>query len=99
MLAPRLVPPCLTASVAALKTSMNDTGPEETPIVDLTTLLRGLSFENENPVPPPDLWIKAVFLTVSKIPSKESSTGNTKQAANCPNSRPAFIRVGEFGIK
>ena len=55
MLAPRLVPPCLTASVAALNTSINETGPEETPIVERTTLFLGLNFEKEKPVPPPDL--------------------------------------------
>ena len=82
MLAPLRVPPCLTASVAALNTSINETGPEDTPIVDLTTLFLGLNLENEKPVPPPDLCINAVFFTVSKIPSKLSSTGSTKQAAN-----------------
>ena len=97
--APRLVPPCFTASVAALNTSIKETGPEDTPIVERTTLFLGLSLEKEKPVPPPDLCIRAVFLTVSKIPSRESSTGRTKQAASCPSSRPAFINVGEFGIK
>ena len=53
--APRRVPPCLTASVAALKTSINETGPEDTPIVDFTTLFLGLNLEKEKPVPPPDL--------------------------------------------
>jgi hypothetical protein len=53
--------------------------------------------ENENPVPPPDWWILAVNLRVSKIESNESSTGRTKQAASCCNSRPAFINVGELG--
>ena len=76
------MPPCLTASVAALKTSIKETGPEDTPIVERTTLFLGLNLEKEKPVPPPDLWIKAVFLTVSKIPSSESSTGRTKQAAS-----------------
>src|SRR5574344_2580769 len=99
ILAPRRVPPCLTASVAALNTSIQLTGPEDTPIVERTTLFLGLNLENEKPVPPPDLCIKAVFLTVSKIPSKLSSTGKTKHAANCPSSLPAFIKVGEFGIK
>ena len=37
MLAPRRVPPCLMASVAALNTPMNDTGPKETPAVVCTT--------------------------------------------------------------
>ena len=82
ILAPRLVPPCFTASVAALNTSIKETGPDETPIVERTTSFLGLSLENENPVPPPDLCINAVFFTVSKIPSNESSTGSTKQAAN-----------------
>ena len=81
-MAPRLVPPCLTASVAALNTLINETGPDETPIVDFTTLFLGLNLENEKPVPPPDLWIRAVFFIVSKMPSKLSSTGKTKHAAN-----------------
>ncbi len=34
ILAPRLVPPCLTASVAALNTSIKLTGPDDTPIVE-----------------------------------------------------------------
>ncbi len=29
---------------------------------------------------------------------RQSSTGSTKQADSCPNGRPAFMRVGEFGI-
>ncbi len=56
MLAPRLVPPCLIVSVAALKTSMNEMGPLETPAVLLTESLAGLSREKLNPVPPPLLW-------------------------------------------
>ncbi len=36
MFAPRRVPPCLTASVAWLKTRMNETGPLETPCVERT---------------------------------------------------------------
>jgi hypothetical protein len=28
----------------------------------------------------------------------ESSTGNTKHALSCCSSRPAFMRVGEFGM-
>ena len=55
--------------------------------------------ENEKPVPPPDLWMSAAFFTVSKIASMLSSTGSTKQAESCPNGRPAFISVGEFGKK
>ena len=98
ILAPRLVPPCFTASVAALNTSINETGPEDIPIVECTTSFLGLNLEKEKPVPPPDWWIRAVFLIVSNIPSNESSIGNTKQAANWPSSRPAFISVGEFGI-
>jgi len=38
----------------------------------------------ENPVPPPDLWIRAVNLTASNISSMESPTGRTKQAESCP---------------
>ena len=53
--APRLVPPCFTASVAWLNTFMNDTGPEATPPVVRTTSFLGLSLVKEKPVPPPDL--------------------------------------------
>ena len=97
--APRLVPPCFTASVAALKTSINETGPEDTPIVDLTTSFLGLNLEKEKPVPPPLLWIRAVFFIVSNMLSRESSTGSTKHADSCPSSLPAFINVGLFGMK
>jgi len=34
MFAPRLIPPCCTISVARLKSSMKDTGPEALPLVD-----------------------------------------------------------------
>jgi hypothetical protein len=74
------VPPCFTVSVAELKIFMNGTGPLDTPAVLLTISFFGLSLENENPVPPPLLWIRAIFLSASKIPSIESSTGSTKQA-------------------
>ena len=30
---------------------------------------------------------------------RASSTGSTKQAESCPKGRPAFIRVGELGMK
>ena len=53
MLAPRRVPPCLMVSVAASKTFMNDSGPDETPAVDSTTSFLGRTRENEKPVPPP----------------------------------------------
>ena len=76
---------------------MNDTGPEATPPVDRTTSFLGLRREKLNPVPPPDWWIKAMFLTVSNMSAIESSTGSTKHADNCPIEVPAFIRVGEFG--
>ena len=66
-------------------------------LVEATIEFLGLSLEKEKPVPPPDLWIRAVFLTASKIDSMASSIGNTKQAESCPNGRPAFIRVGELG--
>ncbi len=40
---------------------------------------------------------------MEKIPSsffpKSSSTGSTKQAANCPRGVPAPVNVGEFGKK
>ena len=97
MLAPRRVPPCLMVSVAASNTLMNDSGPEETPLVDMTTSLWGRTRENEKPVPPPLLWMSAVFLMASKIDSMESPTGRTKHAESWPSSRPAFMRVGLLG--
>ena len=99
MLAPRRVPPCLTASVAWLNTRMNETGPDETPCVERTWSPAGRRREKENPVPPPDLWMMAVSRTAPKIESMESAIGRTKQAESCCSSRPAFIRVGEFGRK
>ena len=97
MLAPRRVPPCLTASVAWLNTRMNETGPLETPCVERTWSPPGRSREKLKPVPPPDLWMSAVSRTAPKIDSIESSTGRTKHAESCWSSRPAFISVGEFG--
>ncbi len=79
-MAPLRVPPCFTASVAELITFMKETGPEATPLVEATGEFRGLKREKENPVPPPLLWIKAVFFTAVKIYSMESSMGMTKQA-------------------
>ncbi|OPY77489.1 MAG: hypothetical protein A4E70_02584 [Syntrophus sp. PtaU1.Bin005] len=97
MFAPRRVPPCFMVSVATSKTRIKDMGPLDMPVVVITTSLAGRSREKENPVPPPDLWISAVYFTASKISSMESPTGRTKQADNCPSSRPAFIKVGELG--
>ena len=98
MLAPRLLPPCFTVSVAASKTVMNDIGPLDIPLVDLTMSPLGRSLLKEKPVPPPLWWIKAVSFTASNMLFIESSMGSTKQAESCPNSLPAFIRVGEFGM-
>ena len=67
------------------------------PLVDWTTSLRGRSLEKLKPVPPPDLCIRAMFLTDSNMASMLSATGSTKQAASWPSLRPAFISVGEFG--
>ncbi len=97
--APRRVPPCFTASVAVSKTVMNDTGPEEIPLVEPTISPPGLRLEKLKPVPPPDLCMIAVCLTASKIDSMESSTGSTKQALSCPSLLPAFMMVGLFGRK
>ncbi len=33
------------------------------------------------------------------MPSMESSTGSTKHAESCCSSLPAFIKVGELGMK
>ena len=95
--APLLVPPCFIASVAESKTVINEMGPDEIPFVEPTISPFGLRFENEKPVPPPDLCIIAAFFTASKIDSIESSTGRTKQADSCPSLLPAFIRVGLLG--
>ena len=98
MLAPRRVPPCLMVSVATSKMFMKEMGPEATPLVESTGSLAGRMREKEKPVPPPDLWIRAVCFTASKMLSMLSSTGKTKQAESWPSSRPAFIRVGELGM-
>ena len=76
---------------------MKLTGPEAIPPVEPTTSPSGRKREKEKPVPPPLLWISAVSLILEKMESKESSTGSTKQAESCCNSRPAFINVGELG--
>ncbi len=65
MLAPRRVPPCLTASVEASYTSMKLTGPLATPIDDLTTSPAGRRRLNPKPVPPPDWWMSAMSRRVS----------------------------------
>jgi hypothetical protein len=59
---------------------MKETGPLETPAVERTMSSPGRSFEKENPVPPPLLWMSAMCLRESKISSMESPTGRTKQA-------------------
>ncbi len=59
---------------------MKETGPEALPPVERTKSPRGRRREKEKPVPPPVWWINAMCLSVSKIPSRESSTGSTKQA-------------------
>ena len=97
ILAPRRMPPCLITSVAVSKARIKDTGPLATPPVEPTLSFLGLIREKEKPVPPPLLCIKAVYFTASKMDSMESSMGITKQAESCPNSRPAFIKVGELG--
>jgi len=97
MLAPRRIPPCLITSVAVSKARMKETGPLAMPPVEPTRSLCGRRREKEKPVPPPLLWIRAVYLTASNISSMESPTGSTKQAESCPSSRPAFIKVGELG--
>ncbi len=99
MLAPRRVPPCLMVSVAASYTLMNEMGPLEMPWVERTQSFLGRRREKENPVPPPLLWMSAESLRDWKMDSIESSTGRTKHAESCPISRPAFMRVGEFGMK
>ncbi len=97
--APLLFPPCFIFSVAVSKILIKETGPDDLPPVDFTKESFGRNFENEKPVPPPVLWIKAIFFTASNISSRESSTGRAKQALNCPLGVPAFIKVGELGRK
>ena len=82
-----------------MKIFRNETGPEATPPVVPTRLLRGRRREKAKPVPPPDLWIIAANFTASKISSMESPTGSTKQAASWQSGVPAFMSVGEFGRK
>ncbi len=65
MFAPRRFPPCLMISVLALYTDMNPTGPVATPLVLFTMLPLGRNRENENPVPPPDWWMRAWCFIVS----------------------------------
>jgi hypothetical protein len=96
MFAPRRVPPCLIDSVAASYTRMNETGPLAMPPVLATMSPAGRRRLNANPVPPPDWWMSAVFLSVSKMPIIESSTGSTKHA-ELLHGRPALPSVGEFG--
>ena len=67
------------------------------PFVESTESLAGRILEKENPVPPPLLWMRAVFLTAVKMLSMLSSTGSTKHAESWPSSLPAFISVGELG--
>ena len=98
MLAPRRNAPCWIASVAFEKTWMKDSGPSVVPPEERTRSPCGRRREKLKPVPPPAFWIIAVALIESKMPSIESSTGNTKQADNIPISRPAFINVGLFGM-
>ena len=61
------------------------------------TLLYESDLEKLKPVPPPDLCIMAVSFIVPNIDSMESSIDSTKHADNCCRSRPAFIKVGDFG--
>jgi hypothetical protein len=50
-------------SVAVSKARIKETGPLATPPVEPTLSFSGLSLEKENPVPPPLLWMSAVFFT------------------------------------
>ena len=45
--------------------AMNETGPEETPIVLLTRSFLGRNREKPKPVPPPLLWMMAWCFKVS----------------------------------
>ncbi|GAB4306448.1 MAG: hypothetical protein Kow0019_01310 [Methanobacteriaceae archaeon] len=61
---------------------MNDTGPEAIPFVDFTISPLGRIFEKENPTPPPDLCINAIYFSELNMPLIESLIGKTKQADN-----------------
>ncbi len=76
---------------------MNETGPLAMPPVLATMSPAGRNRLNANPVPPPLWWMSAVFFSVSKMPTIESSTGSTKHAESCWSGRPALPSVGEFG--
>jgi hypothetical protein len=65
MLAPRRVPPCLTTSVDASNSDMNDTGPDATPMVERTMSFFGRRREKLKPVPPPDWCTSAIERSVS----------------------------------
>ncbi len=82
IIAPLLFPPAFMTSVAVSKTRMKLTGPDATPIVDMTISPFGLSLEKSKPTPPPLFSIKAMFFTASKMLSKESSMGKAKHADN-----------------
>ena len=95
------MPPCWTVSVALSKSPIKDTGPEARPLVLLTFAPSLRSFEKLKPVPPPLLCISICLRRASQMPSIESSTPMTKQAASCPcgAGRPEFMRVGLLGKK
>ena len=96
-MAPLRFPPALIASVAASKTFMKLTGPEATPLVDLTRSPFGRSVEKLNPTPPPVFSIRAMFLRVVNTLSSESWIGRTKHAESWPMFVPALNRVGVLG--
>ena len=97
MLAPRRRPPCLTTSVVTSKIRMKPTGPEATRPVLRTWSPRGRRWVKVKPVPPPVWWMRDMSRTASMMLRMSSKTGMTKQAANWPRARPAFIRVGVLG--
>ncbi len=102
MLAPRRVPPCLTTSVEASYSVMKETGPEATPMVERTTSFLGRSRREAEAGAAARLvhqrhgaeGVVDAVLAVGEV----SSTGNTKQAESWPRGRPAFMRVGQFGM-
>ncbi len=96
-MAPRLLPPALITSVLVSKILMKLTGPDATPLVDITISPFGLRCEKSKPTPPPLFSIIAMFFAAVKMPSSESATGKTKHADSCPSGVPALNRVGVFG--
>ena len=84
ILAPRLIPPCLIASVILSNIDIKLIGPDELPPVVFIKSPSGLKWAKLYPTPPPDLKIIAAAFKEFIIDSIESSTPRTKQAEPMP---------------